>query len=474
MAPSAPPGATMAPWTAAASAAVAAAAAMLSAAAVADAAGAAAAAGVELPSLVWMSPVLAGGGYSSEAIAYALGLDPAYNGGDASSSSAFGLVEFAEHENVDFVRGLPDASKDVLQRAFGAGARRRSWDVAVCHATPDVWHSDGAFGWGSVAPCPPPGAGFSVGRTMYETDRLPEAWVARIERMDEVWVPSAFAVEQFAASGVSRSKLVVVPEAVDTHLFDPAQHKPLDVAQKTGTRPGDFVFLSVFKWERRKGWDVLLKAYFEEFSADDPVMLYVKTRPFHSDSNFAAHIASLAGKLENARQPLARYAVLAEDLPLRSLPRLYRAADAFVLPSRGEGWGRPHVEAMAMALPVIATNWSGSTEFLTDDNSLPLPIDGLSDVVDGPAGHRWAEPSVSELRRLMRWAAEHREDAAAVGARAREDMVLRFSPDVVVRTHVLPRLRAIAAELDGRGGRRARRRSGRGRRGAGAGAGDEL
>ena len=27
----------------------------------------------------------------------------------------------------------------------------------------------------------------------------------------------------------------------------------------------------------------------------------------------------------------------------------------------GEGWGRPHVEAMSMALPVIATNWSGST-----------------------------------------------------------------------------------------------------------------
>lgn len=35
------------------------------------------------------------------------------------------------------------------------------------------------------------------------------------------------------------------------------------------------------------------------------------------------------------------------------MPRLYKAADAFVLPSRGEGWGRPHVEAMSMALPVI-------------------------------------------------------------------------------------------------------------------------
>lgn len=35
------------------------------------------------------------------------------------------------------------------------------------------------------------------------------------------------------------------------------------------------------------------------------------------------------------------------------MPRLYKSVDAFVLPSRGEGWGRPHVEAMSMGLPVI-------------------------------------------------------------------------------------------------------------------------
>ncbi len=38
-------------------------------------------------------------------------------------------------------------------------------------------------------------------------------------------------------------------------------------------------------------------------------------------------------------------------------PRFYASGDAAVLPTRGEGWGRPHVEAMSMALPVIATNW---------------------------------------------------------------------------------------------------------------------
>jgi glycosyltransferase involved in cell wall biosynthesis len=59
-------------------------------------------------------------------------------------------------------------------------------------------------------------------------------------------------------------------------------------------------------------------------------------------------------------------------VPTVDLPRLYAAAGAFVLPSRGEGWGRPHTEAMAMGLPVIATNWSGPTEYMTEHNSYPL------------------------------------------------------------------------------------------------------
>lgn len=39
----------------------------------------------------------------------------------------------------------------------------------------------------------------------------------------------------------------------------------------------------------------------------------------------------------------------------RDMPKLYAAVDAFVLPTRGEGWGRTITEAMCMELPVIGT-----------------------------------------------------------------------------------------------------------------------
>ncbi|CAK9034280.1 unnamed protein product [Durusdinium trenchii] len=318
------------------------------------------------------------------------------------------------------------------------GKRRTPWDVVVCHSTPDVWHEDGAFSWGRVEPCPPVGTKHSIGRSMYETDALPETWVPRLNRMDEVWVPSHFGLEHFVSSGVQRNKIAVVPEAVDTDLFDPAAHEALEL----GGTEGLYRFLSVFKWEKRKGWDILLRAYFQEFSAVDDVILVIKTQAFHSDDDFHNKVLAEISKAQEAGgapdQP-ARYKLLSEDLTLKDLPRLYQAADAFVLPSRGEGWGRPHVEAMAMSLPVIATNWSGSTDFLSADIALPLPIDGLAKA-EGAVG-RWAEPSSEALRRLMRWAQQHPGEAKKLGEAARRRMVEDFSPERVVSRYVLPLLR---------------------------------
>jgi glycosyltransferase involved in cell wall biosynthesis len=48
------------------------------------------------------------------------------------------------------------------------------------------------------------------------------------------------------------------------------------------------------------------------------------------------------------------------------MPRLYAAADAFVLPTRGEGFGMPIMEAMSMVPPPLAF-FSGLDEAESDD-----------------------------------------------------------------------------------------------------------
>ena len=159
----------------------------------------------------------------------------------------------------------------------------------------------------------------------------------------------------------------------------------------------------------------------------EPVSLHVKTRAFHSDDDFDAKIDAFAGLPPRAQR--AEVHVIGHELALRGLPRLYKAVDAFVLPSRGEGWGRPHVEAMAMGLPVIATNWSGTTAFLDDEVGYPLPYELVPVPAEhNLAGHRWAEPDVGALRRLMR-----RLRPPGRGGRRRRAQALaaRFSNDAL-------------------------------------------
>jgi hypothetical protein len=73
-----------------------------------------------------------------------------------------------------------------------------------------------------------------------------------------------------------------------------------------------------------------------------------------------------------------------------------------VLPSHGEGWGAPYMEAAAMGLPSIATNWSGMTEFLGPHNALLLDDFELEPAGNDAwfAGGRLASQQQQQLRCL--------------------------------------------------------------------------
>ena len=286
-----------------------------------------------------------------------------------------------------------------------------------------------------------PAAIRNIGRTMFETDGLPEGWRDQCNAMDEVWVPSEHNLRTFANAGVDPSKLHKVPETFDAELFDPGV-TPLAVEGLDG-----FVFLSMFSWIGRKAWDVLLRAWFEEFRARDDVTLLLKTDTAISPPGTdCRHEIEWFVRHQLNRDPRKGPRIVVHDrqLEMTDVPRLYRAADAFVLASHGEGWGRPYMEAMAMGLPTIATRWSGNLEFMDDDNSYLV---GYT-LVDAPSdswlrGQRWAQPSVGDLRRAMRRVYEHRTEAAATGARARSDVLVSCRPELVAEA-VRERLEAIA------------------------------
>lgn len=273
-----------------------------------------------------------------------------------------------------------------------------------------------------------PQAAYNIGRVMFETDGLPAEWVAKCNQMDEIWVPTDFNLQTFKAAGVT-AKLVKVPGGIDTDQFQPG-YDPLLIPGIQGT-----VFLSVFEWIYRKGWDVLLRAWAEAFAPADDVCLVLRTYPINTtdvpDTKqvIEDHINRfLQTELNLSRNEIAPIIVLAEQIPEEDLPRLYAAATAYVAPSRGEGWGRPHMQAMACGLPVIATNWGGNLEFMNKQNSLLIDIEGLTEIDERAEipfyrGQRWAEPSVAHLVSHLQYVHRHPTEAAAIGQQAHRDML---------------------------------------------------
>ena len=271
--------------------------------------------------------------------------------------------------------------------------------------------------------------GHLVLRTMYETDRVPDGWLRDLRRFDELWVPTEHAQRIFIDAGLDKEGVSVLPQPIDVALFDPDSHQPM-----VGLPPAGFRFLAVGSWRVRKGWDVLIRAYLEEFTPADDTLLIIHAPPKRKLAaiTIRREVAHIRSQVPDPGQHPPLWLSL-RTLPTALMPTLYCACDAFVLASRGEGWGRPYMEAMAMGLPTIGTGWGGNRAFMTESNSYLIdyqlqPIDTeVTPHYSSDAGHYWAAPSGDHLRHLMRSVVSNSEEAGRRGLRARRDIAENYS-----------------------------------------------
>lgn len=286
-------------------------------------------------------------------------------------------------------------------------------------------------------PEPDPAAGPSIGYFVWESDVLPAAWRDACRRVDRVWTASAWGRRVIVGGGVPAGRVDVVPEGIDPALFRPDGPRLARLAEDRR-----FKFLTIGKWEERKFTTQLLRAFDAEFQDGDDVTLVLGcSNPFVDGFDLRREIAALGLRRPQALLCLARAAEHG------TIAEVYRACDAFVAPSRAEGWGLPISEAMACGLPTITTRYSAMTDYANDRNALlldhrlvPIPT-RLADEAPDEAG-RWAEPDIGQLRRLMRRCVEHRAEAQALGRRAAADMAERWT-----WRHAAEKAVALLAEL---------------------------
>lgn len=271
----------------------------------------------------------------------------------------------------------------------------------------------------------------NIGITMLECDRLPLTWVEKCNQMDQIWVPSLFNRQTFTKSGVKGEKIRVIPLGVDTDRFH-----PVVPPMKVDKIEGRFVFISNFEWVPRKGYDLLLRAYLQEFTQSDPVALVIKTYDGsdYDPAGIKMHHewSALIKEMKVTNPPALTF--ITTGMTYDELPSFYTTGDCYIIPTRGEGWNLPALEAMSSAIPVITTNWSAHLDFLRDENSYMIGVERLELIPrfgipndEIYHGSQWAVPSLSDIRRWMRHAVEHPEEVKQKGKQAREHVSLQWS-----------------------------------------------
>lgn len=262
--------------------------------------------------------------------------------------------------------------------------------------------------------------------TMIETsEKVHPDYAGKLNLVDEIWVATEYGKKIMKSSGVY-PPIHVMPLGVDVGRYCP----DTGIAD-FGPSVKDFRFLSVFRWSYRKGYDILLRAYMEEFSADDNVSLVLVSRAVECPESVGPQkivedFNAFKTTIDRPEEDLPHVILYGKPIHERDMPKFYNACDAFALISRGEGFGLPYCEAGAIGLPVIASNCSGHSDFLKEDNSFLVdPDDYVTAKTNGRLARMaklcrfyedqvfpdFGRPAIDKVREHMRYVYENREEA---------------------------------------------------------------
>lgn len=267
-----------------------------------------------------------------------------------------------------------------------------------------------------------------IGYTVFETELLSESGINQLKQLHQIWVPTQWGKEILIKNGLEETVVRVVPEGVDTQIFSPEVVGFDELKKMDG-----YKFLSVGKWEERKGVRELLTAFDKAFNEDDKVYL-VLYFPGHVGALQKINVNDEVNKLnlKNRKKIIVVDTLLPRE---QDMANLYASCDAYVSASKAEGWGLPITEAMATGLPVIAPFYSGPTEYLTNENAICLEIDEKEEVYcpvffpeKGKYGF-WAKINKEQLADKMNWVFQNQDKAKLIGKQANLDMQQKWTWD---------------------------------------------
>ena len=346
-----------------------------------------------------------------------------YSGyGDANRMDICALFMAGVNVTTESIRQVGEKSNYGIPENISVGLEDRSipYKVKILHITPDMYPRYKEVGI------------YNIGRLAWETDRLPNVWIAACNEMQEIWTMSEKMADMIRKSGV-RKPVSVFPEPI----FTPKGEEFIQALETQYQK--DFFFYSIFQWIPRKNPRALLHAYWRTFEGNDNVTLLLKTyRVNYSEGEF--HL--LKEELEGFRKELdlkhyPKIYLIPKLMTNNEMWRLHATGDCYVTSSSGEGFNRPLQEAMLIGRPSISGNNGGITDWLTDNEyfsvkSHPVPVVVVNHIAWYQPPQQWLDVDVSELGRKMLMVYSNMEHAKEIGQNAKRFVTDRFSWQRVV------------------------------------------
>ena len=163
-----------------------------------------------------------------------------------------------------------------------------------------------------------------------------------------------------------------IPHGVDCGFFKPILEPKYGRKKLKDIAPDAFVVGCVARNQHRKNIPQLVKGFKEFIDRNDLKPNQAKLM-LHMDWNDAMgwklpSFAEQYGLKEYLLPPLMGVLDAGESLDEQSMVHLYNCMDVFVLPTAGEGFGIPTIEAMACGVPVAVTNYTTAWEIIKEDD----------------------------------------------------------------------------------------------------------
>lgn len=267
---------------------------------------------------------------------------------------------------------------------------------------------------------------YNIVRPFWELPLIHPQWLTSLQHVDEIWAPTAFVRDAFIA-GTDRP-VVHVPVAISVPPNIEANRERFQIPKDSTAFLFAFDFSS---YPDRKNPDAVLQAYLRAFGQDRDrrVSLIIKTM------GNSPHKRAILNSIRGLAQTDKRVVLIDEILTRAETYCLTKSCDVFISLHRSEGFGLGIAEAMAMGKAVIATDFSGSKDFVSAQTGFPIPYRLIGVEPDQYPyfieGQKWADPDIDEAARVMAQLADNIEAVTAVGERARTYMAQVHSPEAV-------------------------------------------